>query len=182
MNENLNVLFEKIISDIDFTQNMKKKKNLKDLYDYCSSSVKGYTIEEFKEFLKSVIIINKRISEKSKELSEEEISNVTGGVNLSSHSNKILAALMGGILLTSYGSEMSARAFDVPNGMQNQVGSNIVEKNIDFNNINNEINKIAQNVSEKTKQALQIASEAAENCIGAVLDATTPKAHAQEFS
>lgn len=181
MNENLNVLFKKIISDIDFTQNMKKKKNLKDLYDYCSSSVEGYTLEEFKEFLKSIIIINKRISEKSKELSEEEISNIAGGVNFSLQSNKALAALMSGVFIAGYGSGMVTHASDISSGMQNQVGSNIVEKNIDFNNINNEINKIAQNVSEKTKQALQIASEAAENCIGVVLDATTPKANAQEI-
>lgn len=182
MNENLNTLFKKIISDIDFTKNMKEKKNLKELYDYCLSYVKGYTIEEFKEFLKSIIIINKRISKKTQELSEEEISNVAGGVNFSLRSNKAIAALMSGIFLAGYSSGLVTNASDIPNGMQNQISSNVVEKNVDFNNINNEINKIWLNVSEKTKQALQIASKAAENCIGAVLDVTTPKASAQEIS
>lgn len=182
MNEKLNVLFENIVSDTKFTQNMKKKKNLKDLYDYCLSRVKGYTLEEFKEFLKSIIVINKKISGKAQKLSEKEVSNIAGGVNFSSHSNKSLAALMSGILLVGYGSGIVTNASGVSENTQTQVSSKFVNKNVDFNDINNEINKIAQNVSEKTKQALKTVSEAAENCIGAVLDATTPKAHAQEIS
>ena len=101
MNKNLNILFEKIINDSSFTQNMKKKKNLKDLYEYCFSYVEGYTLKEFEEFLRFIIIINKRISGKIRNLSEEEISSISGVTNFSSHSSKVIAALMSGLLFTN---------------------------------------------------------------------------------
>lgn len=182
MNKNLNILFERIINDTNFTQNMKKKKNLKDLYKYCISYVEGYTLKEFEEFLKFIIIINKRISGKIRKLSEEEVLSISGGVNFSSHSNKVLAALMSGLLFTGYNSRVVTNASGIFKDTQTQISSSFVDKNINFKGIDNEINKIVENISEKSKQALQTVSDTAENCIGGVLDVVTPKAYAQEIS
>lgn len=182
MNKNLNILFEKIINDSSFTQNMKKKKNLKDLYEYCFSYVEGYTLKEFEEFLRFIIIINKRISGKIRNLSEEEISSISGGTNFSSHSSKVIAALMSGLLFTGYNSRIVANASNSFKDSQTQISSSFVDKNINFKSIDSEINKIVENISEKSKQALQIVSETAENCIEGVLDVVTPKAYAQEIS
>lgn len=173
MNGNLNMLFNKIINDTDFTQNMKKKKNLKDLYEYCLSYVEGYTIEEFKEFLKSIIIINKKISGEPQELSEEEVSNIAGGTNFSSHSNKVLIGLMSGLLFVGCSSGVAANASDNFKDRQTQFSSSSVDENFDFNN-NNEI---LSNTNEEVKQTIQTVSEVAKDC----LENTTPSVNAQEI-
>ena len=172
MNNNLNTLFHKIINDAEFTENMVKNKNLRELYEYCLSYVKGYTIEEFIEFLKSIIIINNKISNKVQEMSDEEISNIAGGLNFEISKNKFLAALMSGILLTGCGYNTAANA----------LSANVDETQISLNNensdLNTELSKIADNLSNNAKQAIQTVSQVAENCLEGAFDFIAPKASA----
>ena len=50
MNENLNMLFNKIINDTDFTQNMKKRKILKIFMNIASHTLKDTQLKSSKSF------------------------------------------------------------------------------------------------------------------------------------
>lgn len=177
MNKNLVVLFDKIINDSNFTNGMKEKRNLKDLYEYCLAYVNGYTLEEFKEFLKSIIFINNRISGKIKKLSDEQISNVSAGVDFYSPKNKFVAVLMSGLLLAGCSSDISAGAISAFPSGETHSDLNTAKEKFDFNS---EINKIVNNINNDAKQALQTAAKVAENCLGGVLDFISPKVSALE--
>lgn len=174
MNKNLIVLFNKIITDIDFTNGMKEKRNLEDLYEYCLAHVSGYTLEEFKEFLKSLIFINNKISGKVQELSHEETLKVSAGANFYLPKNKFIAALMSGLLCSS---NIPINATSTLPAKEIHSDSNAVKEKFNFSN---EINKIANNINNDAKQALQTASKVAEDCIGGVLDLVSPKVSALE--
>lgn len=173
MNKNLNKLFNKIINDSEFIKNIDKNKNLKYFYEYCLSYVKGYTIEEFKEFLKSIIIISDKNSGKATRISDEKASYITGGINSNVHKNKFLSALISGLLLTSCGYETLTNAS--PN--KPQIDSTSINENLDFNS---DLSKIVNNLSDNAKQNLQIVSKVAENCLEGAFDFIAPKASAAD--
>lgn len=71
-------LIEKLNSDESLQKEFSKKKNIDDMYKFCTSIVGGYTREEFEEFINQIYnSINQKI--KSGEISEEELSRVNGG-------------------------------------------------------------------------------------------------------
>lgn len=175
MNKNFAILFDKIITDSNFTNSMKEKRNLEDLYEYCLTYVDGYTLEEFKEFLKSIIFINNKISGKIKKLSDEQISNVSAGANFYSPKNKFISVLMSGLLLAGCSSSAGATYASPTEGTHSSLNS--VKEKFDFNS---EINKIVNNINNDAKQTLQTAAKVAENCLGGVLDFVSPKVSALE--
>ena len=177
MNKNLIVLFDKIINNSNFTNKMKEKRNLEDLYEYCLAHVGGYTLEEFKEFLKSIIFINNKVSNEIQELSNEEALNVVAGVDLYSPKNKFMAVLMSGLVSAGCSSNISINATSAFPTEEIHSCSNTVKEELDFNS---EINKIVSNINNDAKQALQTAAKVAEDCIGGVLDFVSPKVSALE--
>ena len=179
MNKNLKLLFDKIISDSNFTKGMKENKSLEDLYKYCLLHVSGYTLEEFKGFLKSIILINNSISNKVQELSDEEISTISAGANFYSPKNKFIAALMGGLLLAGCSANVATHAASALPEEGTQSSASLIEKDINFNS---EISKVVSNISEDAKQALHTVSKVAEDCLGGILDIAAPKASAQEIT
>ncbi len=178
MNKNLKLLFDKIITDRDFASGMKENKSLEDLYKYCLLHVSGYTLEEFKGFLKSIILINNSIFNKVQELSDEEISNISAGANFYSPKNKFMAALMGGLLLAGCSANVATHAASALPEEGTQSSASLIEKDINFNS---EISKVVSNMSEDAKQALHTVSKVAEDCLGGILDIAAPKASAQEI-
>lgn len=75
-NDNLLKLIDEINSDPEKIEQFSSKNSPQELYNYCISVVPGYTYEEFTEFMLSLADLI------SKDLSEDELSNITGGINI----------------------------------------------------------------------------------------------------
>ena len=75
-NDNLIKLIEEINADPERIEQFSKKDSPQELYDYCISIVPGYTYEEFTEFMMYLADLI------SKDLSEDELNNITGGVKI----------------------------------------------------------------------------------------------------
>lgn len=78
-NENLLRLIDEINSDPEKIEAFSKKESPQALYDYCVSVVPGYTYEEFTDFMISLADLI------SQDLSDEELSNISGGTAHPNH-------------------------------------------------------------------------------------------------
>ncbi len=179
MNKNLLNLFDRLINDLEIRKKFSKQENLEDLYKICLSVEVGYNLDEFKEFLKVLISLNKKISNKMDEISEEGILDVAGGFNLTKVKSRVSAALMGSILLTGVAPQSKAYEIKPSNDLQNSI---LINQSLEDNeSLETKIEKIKCNASESTKQALQTLASTAEKCVGSVLDVISTPASASDI-
>jgi hypothetical protein len=75
INKNLIKLMKELKNNSEYLEKMDKIKNSQELYDYCSTIVSGYSKEEFDDFMRKMV----GAYEKIKQLSDENMANVTGG-------------------------------------------------------------------------------------------------------
>ncbi len=177
MNKNLICLFEILLNDSEIRKNFAKQKNLNDAYKICNSVVGGYSFDEFIEFLKAIITINSQISNK---IIDKELESVTGGLDFSNFRAKITTILLGSILLVGETSQSLAYGIG-----EKEISQNIVSvgQKVEYSqkyDIESKIEEIKNNVSESTKQVINILAETAEICIGTALDTVTPSVSAVE--
>lgn len=170
MNKDLIILFQKIVENREIQNDLKKQKNLDEAYSYCLSVQKGYTKDEFEKFLKDVIRLNERFL-KSK-LDENILAQVSGGAFLDSKKEmKMIRALLGSAIILQSGGLVNAQG-----NFENIPTENSVK--ISENASDNGIENIINNLSETSKNAVNVLASTAEKIVGSVLDATSPKVEA----
>jgi len=178
MNKNLLNLFDRLINDLEIRKKFSEQENLEDLYKICLSVEVGYNLEEFKEFLKTLISLNSKILNKINKIPDQGLLDVAGGFNLKKVESRMSAALMGSILLTGLGTQ--SIALEPSNDLQNNISIN--QSSEDKESLESKIEKIKYNASEFTKQALQTLATTAEKCVGSALDAISTPASAASIS
>ncbi|BED92559.1 MAG: hypothetical protein RsTaC01_0326 [Candidatus Paraimprobicoccus trichonymphae] len=76
MNPKLLELFDKIISNKEILEELLEIKNINILYKRCVSVISGYTIEEFKVFLKKIV---ESYSKTKEVITDNDLIDVSGG-------------------------------------------------------------------------------------------------------
>ncbi len=78
MNNKLNLLFEKLLSDKKFASKFIEQKSWKELYSFCISIVDGYSFEEFYDYVIEMIEFADKFYSESP-LSKEQLNQISGG-------------------------------------------------------------------------------------------------------
>ncbi len=91
MNENIKILLEKIVADEELQAKFAKLRDPDEVYKLAISVQPGYTKEEFITEMKKIY------EESMKDLSEDDIAKVAGGVNMSA----VLSAVIPGAVALS---------------------------------------------------------------------------------
>ncbi|MBR0423840.1 MAG: hypothetical protein IJJ04_04350 [Clostridia bacterium] len=106
MNNNLKKLFGELTTNENFRKKFIQKRNLQELYNLCITIVDGYSIEEFQNWLKTIISLKKELPDNMENLSNDDLLQIAGGAGDFSKA-KAFATLLGimlplGSLTTTY--------------------------------------------------------------------------------
>ena len=128
MNENLLKLLDILMEDQEVLERFSNQDSIDELYKFSTSIVAGYSLEEFKEFLKT-LAENNQDTQATEKISDENLDGVAGGLGMPA---KMASALMGGLfLLGSTG--ISANAVSKNNAPGSNRNAHSITQNINNN-------------------------------------------------
>lgn len=99
MNKNIDKMISKIVETPELCEELIQQKSLDDVYKFCYSVSGGYTREEFEKFLDEILNYYEPLY---KEMEDEEMANVAGGVSRNIYAKVIAYSLSAITMISSF--------------------------------------------------------------------------------
>lgn len=161
MNENLVELFNTIVTEPELLEKFNGKNNLQDLYEFSTSIVSGYTIDEFKNFLADIVETCSQ-QHNIQEVSPNDLEYVAGGLNAFG-SRKIQSLLLGGALMSLGNIPAYAISDNNLNNSYNNGVSISQNKSYENNKYKRSFSNVKNNDSKTQNENTDIADKNANN-------------------